>query len=166
MVHESQHRIEIPPQVRTTKNRRLKTSYFPPLRNKSARQSGAKKEKRIARFRRLSARWCGNKEMRCIRGMVFFSFLLPGLDSGGGDEVTESGYDDRDDDRYLMDTSRSALLIAALTLFHSLAPLALRSLQRPQHPLLNPSQRRLPRRQRRHQIQNIPHDSRMYHRSI
>lgn len=59
-------------------------------------------------------------------------FLLPGLRWRRGDEVTESGYDDRDDDRY--------------------GYLSLRSLQRPQHPLLNPSQRRLPRRQRRHHI--------------
>lgn len=35
------------------------------------------------------------KEMRCIRGMVFFSFLLPGLRWRRGDEVTER----RDDDR-------------------------------------------------------------------
>lgn len=68
-------------------------------RNESARQSGAKKEHGSC-CTILSARWCGNKEMRCIRGMVFFSFLLPGLRWRRGDEVTESRDDDRDDDRY------------------------------------------------------------------
>lgn len=46
-------------------------------RIESARQSGAKKEKRIARFGRLSARWCGNKEIGCIRGIfLFFCFFF------------------------------------------------------------------------------------------
>lgn len=93
-------------------------------------------------------------------------FLLPGLRWRRGDEVTESRDDDRDDDRYGYLSLRSPNRRSrALPLARS-ARAPLRSLQRPQHPLLNPSQRRLTRRQRRHQIQNIPHDSRMYHRSI
>lgn len=85
-----------------------------------------------------------------------FSFLLPGLRWRRGDDVTESRDDDRDDDRYgylsLRSPNRSPLSLDRSLL--SLAPLALalRSLQRPQNPLLNPPQRRLPRRQRRHHI--------------
>lgn len=83
-----------------------------------------------------------------------FSFLLPGLRWRRGDEVTESRDDDRDDDRYgslsLRSPNRRSQSPISLSLDRSL--LSLRSLQRPQHPLLNPSQRRLTRRQRRHQI--------------
>lgn len=98
MVHESQYRIEIPPQVRTTKNWRLKKSFFPPLRNKSAEQRKRRKKRELHDLEgKREMVWY--KEMRCILGMVFFSFaffLLPGLRWRRGDEVTES----RDDDRY------------------------------------------------------------------